>query len=147
MALDNSRRSRRDTVFVEEKDKDRIKSYLHYLREYVLESSLSAGKKAALIRKIEELEQELNKRRLSILKVMYVALGVMALPDGVWQSADLVYKVATNVLEVVGQAKDVEDETRQLPPVQPPVALAPPRHVEESEVRPSQNDLDDEIPF
>lgn len=147
IVLSNAAHTRSDTVFIKEKNKDRIRSHLHHLKNCVVESALSAGKKAALIQKIVELEQELNKRRLSILKVMYVALGVMALPGGVWQSADAVHKLVTNVLEMVGEAKDVEDETRQLPPVQPPAALAPPTHGEESTIRPSDNDIDDEIPF
>jgi hypothetical protein len=117
------------------------------LRNCVVESTLSAGRKAALIQKIIELEQELNKRRLSILKVMYVALGVMALRGGVWQSADVVHRLVTNVLATVGEAKDVEDETRQLLPVQPPATLAPPTHAGESTIRPSHDHIDDEIPF
>lgn len=75
-----------------------------------------------------------------------LAFVILAVPGSVWASYDVVTKLTNNVLQAVGEAKAVDDENRQLPPVQGPAALLPPRKNPKPRETVS-DDLDDEIPF
>ena len=145
LLLDNSIRGKRDSVLIETKGRDRIRSHVHELRKCVDSSGLPEVKKTALLKRITEFEAELEKRRLNLLAVARVTFELMAVPGGVWSSADITYKLITNVLQTVGEAKAIEDEARRLPPTEAPVALSAPRR-EGLRAAPA-SDLDDEIPF
>ncbi len=146
LLLDNSIRGNRESVPIPPKSKDRIRTHLHSLTECVNNADLSEEKRARLLRKIEEFDRELDKRRVSYLAVALVTVEILAIPGALWSSADITTKLVTNVLQEVGEAKAVLDETRELPSVAPPAALLPPRQ-EESPSSNSSADLDDEIPF
>ncbi|MCK6449669.1 MAG: hypothetical protein L6R19_02230 [Alphaproteobacteria bacterium] len=147
LLLDNSIRGKRDSVRIEPKVKDRIRGYLHALRKCVEEADLTDAKRDALLDKLREFEAELEKRRLGLLTATRFVLEILALPGGVWASAEIAQKLATNVLQVVGESKAVEDEMRRLPPVTPPAALSPPRAEVPAENTRSKPGLDDDIPF
>lgn len=153
LMLDNSRRSKRDSVAILPQSKDRIRSYVHGLRECIERANMTAAKREALLKKLSDFERELEKRRLNILAVTRTVLEVLALPGGVWATEDMVVKLTTNIVQTVAEMKAAEDETRQLPPIAPPKALSPPRVVEE---KPKSGgglggnyaaDLDDDVPF
>ena len=110
---------------------------------------MTSAKREALAKKLDAFEAELEKRRLSILAVTRVAMEILALPGGVWASAELAPKLITNIMQTVAEAKAAETETRQLPPAAPPKALSAPRAPEPEPQRRGgfADDLDDEVPF
>jgi hypothetical protein len=114
-------------------------------------SNLNDAKKALLQEKLAEFERELEKRRLSLLAVTKVTIAILALPGSVWASADIVHKLTSNVLQIVGEAKAVDDENRLLAAPEPMKALLPPRTQiaapKSHGFGTPSRDLDDEIPF
>lgn len=145
LLIDNSVRGKRETVFIDPKAKDRIRGHLHGLKTCVDNSNLPDSKKSILLKKLAEFEAELEKKRLNLLAVTMVTLDLLTLPGSIWASVEMVHKLTTNVLQVVGEAKAIEDETRRLAPIAPPVALSAPR--KEAPSTAASSDLDDEIPF
>jgi hypothetical protein len=143
LLLDNVVRERSNSVALAPKAKDRIRSHIHGLKTCIDNAELNDAKRAALLKKLAEFEAELDKKRLSLLAVTRITLEILALPGGVWATADMVAKLTTNVLEVVAEAKAAEDEARQLAPTSPPMRLSAPRR----EVPTYSDDLDDDIPF
>jgi hypothetical protein len=154
LMFDNSIRNKGDSVEILPKSKDRIRSYVHSLRNCIEQANMTDAKREALIKKLNSFEDELEKRRLSFLAVTRLSLEILAIPGAVWASTEITTKLLTSVMQVVAEAKVAEDETRQLPPVAPPKALSPPRKEPPSDsphtARPQpafDSDLDDDIPF
>lgn len=151
--LDNSIRAKRDAVPIPAKAKERIRTYVLELRNCIDKATLSDGKRDALNKRLSAFEEELEKSRLSLLAVTRVTLEVMALGSGAWQAADIAYKLITNVMHEVAEAKAADDETRQLPSSIAPAMLLPPRAPEAPRRRKAQQPafepggMDDDIPF
>ena len=108
-------------------------------------------KREALLKKLDQFEAELEKRRLNILAVARVAFELLAIPGGVWASAEVANRLITNIMQTVAELKSAEQETRQLAPIPPPKALSPPR-AEKAALpsfgRSASTDIiDDDIPF
>ena len=151
LMLDNSIRGKRDSVAILPQSKDRIRSYIHGLRQCLENSSMTPAKREALLKKLDDFERELEKRRLSFLAVTRTVLEILALPGGAWATQEMVVKLTTNIVQEVADMKGAEDETRQLPPIAAPKALSPPR-VERP--KPASGgfgnyaaDLDEDVPF
>lgn len=152
LAIDNTLRDRRDSVQMSDSAKERIRNYIHELRQCVDKANLSESRRDSLLRKLAEFEAELERRRLSLLAMTRVALEIMMIPGGLWASHQIATKLVTNVLQTVAEEKIVDDQNRKLPPITPPEKLLPPRPVApEPRSRPApatfDNDLDDEVPF
>lgn len=148
LMLDNSIRARSDSVAIMPKSRDRIRSYVNGLRHCLEQASMSDAKREALLNRLDAFEQELERRRISFLAVTRVVLEVLAIPGGVWASADVAARLGHNIMQVVAEMKAAEDETRQLAPTTPPKALSPPRVDPPAATLSGFNtDLDDDIPF
>lgn len=155
LVLYSTMRSRRNSVPIPEKSKDRIRSHLHALKECVEKANITDAKRAKLLARLNDFEKELEKTRLSLLAVTVLACEILALPGGVWSSAEVANKLITNVLEVVGEAKAADDESKILPPVDK-LILLPPRKFDLKPQTPevsqwkktgTGSDFDDDIPF
>lgn len=157
LLIDNSIRARRDSVPLPQASKDKIRSYLHGLRDAIEKSAMNEAKRSKLLDRLGEFEAELEKRRLNLLAVTRLVIEIAAVPGAVWASAEIATRLANNVLTVVAEAKQVDDENRKLPPVQPPALLSAPRYEPERQKggrRPSSPapafepaGMDDDIPF
>jgi len=152
LMLDNSIRAKRDSVAILPNSKDRIRSYVHGLRQCIEQVNMTEPKREALLKKLDQFEAELEKRRLNILAVARVAFELLAIPGGVWASAEVANRLITNIMQTVAEAKSAEQETRQLAPIPPPKALSPPRAEKAVPVpsfgrSPSTDIIDDDIPF
>jgi hypothetical protein len=145
LVIDNSIRAKQDSVAILPNSKDRIRSYVHRLRQCIEQANMTEPKREALLKKLDQFEAELEKRRLNILAVTRVVFELLAIPGGVWASAEVANRLITNVMQTVAEAKSAEQETRQLAPTAPPKALSPPRAEEAVPVR--TNIIDDDIPF
>jgi hypothetical protein len=153
LVIDNSIRAKQDSVAILPNSKDRIRRYVHGLRQCIERANMTEPKREALLKKLDQFEAELEKRRLNILAVARVAFELLAIPGGVWASAEVANKLITNIMQTVAEAKSAEQETRQLAPTAPPKALSPPRAEEPVPVpvpgvgRRAADIIDADIPF
>ncbi|WP_206366421.1 hypothetical protein [Sphingomonas gei] len=149
LVLDNSLRSRRDSVEILPKSKDALRSYVHSLRNCIETSQLTDAKREALLKKLDSFEAELEKKRLGLLSVAKVTFEVLAIPGALWASGDMTVKLVTNVMQVVAEARAAEHEAKPLPSTEPFKALMPPRPTKAAPQFGGgfPDDLDDDVPF
>ena len=150
LVLDNSLRAKRDSVAVLPRTKDKIRTYVSGLRQCIEQGNMSAAKREALLKKLDEFESELIKKRLNMLTVAQFTYLIFGIPGTLWASADITHKLTTNIMQTVAEAKATEDETRRLPIAAQPKALSAPR--KEASPSPSRemgfaDDMDDDVPF
>ncbi|MPT47888.1 MAG: hypothetical protein E2598_05610 [Sphingobium sp.] len=144
LILDNSLRSKRDTVEVLPKTKEQIRAYISGLRQCVETGNMSEEKRAALLKKLDALEAELEKRRLNMMTVARFAYFVLSVPGTMWASVDITQKLTANIMQTVAEAKVEEDQAKKLPSNTIPKALSAPRANPRSLF---DQEFDDEVPF
>jgi len=153
LAISHSLRDRRDSVPIPQQSKEKIRDYLRALRECIEKADLSDAKRANLLDRLDEFEQELEKRRLTLLALTRLMISIAVVPGGLWASYEITNRLLGNVMQIVGEAKAVDEENRPIPtfPMEPPKLSLP--RVEERK-RPSKNapafepgGMDDDIPF
>ncbi|HWF63601.1 MAG TPA: hypothetical protein VN685_03200 [Rhizomicrobium sp.] len=150
MLLDNAIRGKRDSVSISPIEKDRIRSYLHGLKTAIDSSNFSESKRTSLLEKLAEFERELDKRRMSLFAVTRLTFEILAVPGGLWASYEVAAKLITNINQVVGEAKAVDNENRLLALPEAPRALLPPRPIDVPATKSElfkRDEMDDEIPF
>ncbi|MFH0299483.1 hypothetical protein AAFX91_20075 [Bradyrhizobium sp. 31Argb] len=154
LLLDNSSRSKRDSVTISPQLKTSIRTYLFHLRELIERSDdLSDSRRDALLKKLAEFEAELEKKRLNLMAVTVLAITLLAAPGGIWASADAAGKLLNNIMREIGEAKASDDSTRRLHSAEAPMALTGPRPNDPDLVGAStrsgrrDTSLDDDIPF
>ncbi|MCW8916212.1 MAG: hypothetical protein OQK24_10210 [Magnetovibrio sp.] len=149
LLVNNSLRGKRDSVEVPPNLKDKIRVYVNELKAAIDKAEFPDSKRASLHKKLIDFEIALEKNRLSYMDVTKIAFTILAVPGSMWASYDVVKKLTTNVMQVVGEAKELDDENRKLPLVEPPAVLLPPRKDNQNPVKNIKpgGDLDDEIPF
>jgi hypothetical protein len=149
--IDHSIRVKRESIMVPIKTKEKIRDYVRALRDCIDKADLSDTKRERLHSKLNIFEGELEKNRLGVAAYAAIVLTILGVPPLVWDNYEIAIKLMNNISEQVAEAKLADDEQRQLPPIQKPVALIPPRAPEigtQSEFgRTKSRDLDDEIPF
>lgn len=118
---------RRDSVQLPLAVKEKIRGYLHAIHQQIDKSDLNDSRRSALLRKLREFEEELEKKRVSLAAVARVAFALLTAPGALWASYEVAGKLTTMILQTVGEVKNAEDEHDRLPPVHEPFALAPPR--------------------
>ena len=146
-------RSRQLSVKLDGKPAQSVRAYVVSLRDAVDAANLSDSKKAALNKKLEEFQNELDGgNRISLLKVTRLAMEILAVPGGLWASGEVVAKLTTNIIQSFGEAKAVEDEAKTaLLPAPDQKAITGPTYEEPKPSRfsvPRESyDLNDDIPF
>jgi hypothetical protein len=132
-------KDRLNSVPLRDETRQSVQTYVYHLREAINRSGLSDTKKAALNKKLDELEKELARSRIRLTVVAGIAMAILAAPGDLMGSYDAVVRITNTIMREIGQAKDADNEQRKIS-YDGPVALMPPR-VE------AENDKDDEIPF
>ncbi len=151
--LDNSMKSRKNSVEILPQSKDKIRSYVHGLRDCVEKSTMQGAKRKTLLDKLNSFEKELEKQRVNILAVALVSFEILGIPGAVWASADIAHKLISNVMQEVAEARVIEQQTRSIAATSTPKALSPPRSEDNKASTPAwkkktpTSELDDEIPF
>lgn len=155
LAIGNTIRQRSDSVQLSDKARDRVRQHIDALKECVRNSNLTESKKTNLEKYLTDFEEELNRKRVSLLKITWVGLQMLAIPGSIWASSEVVTKLVTNINRTVAEEKVAEDERPKLPTVEAPKALLAPRRA--TVVRDSassgfgggafSDDLDDDVPF
>lgn len=148
LILDNSLRSKRDSVEVLPKTKDQLRAYLNGLKQCIQNGNMTAAKRESLLKKLDAFEAELEKRRLNMLTVARFSYLILSIPGTVWASVDITHKLTSNIMQTVAEAKAAEDETKQLPAMAQPKALSAPRKpAPPARASAFSDDLDDDVPF
>ncbi|RCS25252.1 hypothetical protein DUT91_00005 [Phyllobacterium salinisoli] len=153
MLFDGRGASRRETVGLSDDAKTKIRSKLFHLREALENSGYDERTRARLRVRLDEFEKELEKNRINIGAVAWVALEILVAPGALMGTYDASVKLINQIMRIVGEEKISEDERRRLPPVESPAALMPPRTEEKKKNletdfgRGFSRDLDGEIPF
>lgn len=144
LILNNSSRSKRESVEVLPKTKDQLRTYVSGLRQCIENGNMTDAKRESLLNKLDAFEAELEKRRLNMMTVARFAYFVLSVPGTMWASVDITHKLTTSIMQTVAEAKAVEDKNKRLPSVTIPKALSAPRADPASLFG---NSLDDEVPF
>ncbi len=132
--------SNKDSVALSDKDKDRIRQYTYNLRNAVEKAQMPQDKREALLKKLDIFETELEKKRISLLEISKISFAIFAAPGAAWSSVDIIHKLTTNILQIVGEAKAEEDEAKRLKTSTQRILVAP-RKATEAVL------FEDEIPF
>ncbi|MDE2362450.1 MAG: hypothetical protein KGM42_07205 [Hyphomicrobiales bacterium] len=152
LVLDHAMRSKQDSVAILPRSKDNIRRYVFELKRCVEQASMSDSKREALLRRLDEFESELEKRRLNLLAVTRLTFELLAIPGALWASAEVAHRLISNFMQTVAESKTVETESQRIAPASKPKALSPPRNIETTR-KPAavgggrSMDLDDDIPF
>jgi hypothetical protein len=139
-------RKSRNTVSVQlaENTRTKIEHYILRLRETINNSDLADARKKALYGKLDELADELGKRRLNLGKTMAVLSMVLVGLASATTIAAEGPSAITHIMELIGVDKESEDAAllRLAPPLK---ALPAPPHVQAQVV--VAEEIDDDIPF
>ncbi|WP_260924858.1 hypothetical protein [Novosphingobium sp. 9] len=127
IVLDNAPRNRSGSVAMLPRTKEQIRTYIAGLRRCIEEATMDEGKREALLKKLDALEKELEKRRVNMMTVALIAYAVWQVPNDVWGSYDVMNKLLSNVMHTVAEAKAEEDQIKQIAPMDAPKALTPPK--------------------
>jgi len=155
LILDNSIRNKRDAVTIEPKIKDRLRQHVHGIKTLIDQAEMPEPRRAALHKRIVDFEAELEKKRVNVVMLAGTMVAILAAAAAVTQLADspTMQKLVATIMTTIGQAKAIDEEKRELPPIQPPQPLLPPRPADQVEgPRKARGktfaaDLDDEVPF
>lgn len=151
LILDNSMTARQDSVSILPATKESLRTYVIGLRQCVESGNMSDSKRESLLRKLDEFEAELEKRRLNMVTVARFVYFILAAPGTLWASAEIAHKLTASIMQTVAEAKEAESATKQLPQTTPMKALTAPRPVEIKKpafgATSAFDDLDDDVPF
>lgn len=148
LILDNSLRSKSESVEILPKSKDTIRGYVRALRDCIENANMAENKREALLKKLDALETELEKRRVNMMNVARVAFALWAIPGSAWASYDVANKLISSLMHNVSEAKEAEDSLKKLPAKQAPKKLSAPRKAQPIIGKGfGVDDLDDDIPF
>ena len=122
------------------------------LKECVEKANMEPSKRKILLNKLEEFEKELEKRRVNFGQLALLAIAVLGAPGSIGDSFNLAQSLFTKITTVIAEAKQLEDQTRQIGPQTAPKTLSPPRRPTDTSQKTSWapepgGSLDDEIPF
>lgn len=154
LLLDNSIRRKRDAVEIDSNVKDRLRQHIHGIKTLIDQADMPEPKRALLHKRIADFEAALEKPRVNVVMLAGVMVMILAGAANITQLADsrAMHKLVATIMATIGEAKAIDEEKRDLPPILPPQPLLPPRS-NDSVAGPderrdtSATDLDEEIPF
>lgn len=116
--------ARPHSVELGRKNRARIQQEIDQLRASISGSDLPEKKKAALLEKLDELEEELSKRRLSFARTMAIAASIMTVIGGgtaALANSPKAAEAISRIIAYIGEDKAVEEENRLrlMPPAKP----------------------------
>lgn len=127
----------------------RIQQEIDQLRHSIESSDLPEKKKAALRDKLDELETELTKKRLSFARTMAIAASIMTIVGGgtaALANAPEAKETVMAIIRLIGEDKAKEEEERLR--ISPPPKALPDHTKSQSRPQPAfDSDLDDDVPF
>ena len=154
LVLDNSIRGKRDAVEIDVKVKDRLRQHIYGIKTLIDQAEIPEPRRALLHKRIAAFEAALEKPRVNVTMLAGVMVMILAGAANITQLTDspAMSKLVATIMATIGEAKAIDEEKRDLPPVQPPQPLLPSRPndsvagTKDREGTPATG-LDDEIPF
>lgn len=129
--------------------KARIQQQIDQLRLYISNSDVPESKKTVLIEKLEELETELAKTRLSFARTMAIAASIMTVIGSgttALANASEAKDTVLSIIHLIGEDKEKEEEERRR--LSPPPKALPDHSAARARTQPTfDSDLDDDVPF
>jgi hypothetical protein len=129
--------------------KAKIQQEIDQLRRSIDASELTDAKKSALRDKLDELQTELEKKRLSFAHTMAIAASIMTIVGGgtaALASAPKAAETVMTIIRLVGEDKEKEEQERLR--LSPPLKALPNYSKPAARLGPLPfDDLDDDIPF
>lgn len=155
LILDNSIRHKREAIAIESKVKGRLRQHVSGIKTLIDQSELSEPQRSILLKKIADFETALERPRVNVLTLIASIAGILTVTATFAQLGDspTMQKLISTILATIGEAKAIDDATREFPPGEPPRALLPPRPLairDETQGNPRAKqplNLDDETPF
>lgn len=129
LILRNRTKSKGESVAILPLSKEKIRVYVHGLRDCIEKASMDSAKKRALLDRLDDFEKELEKRRMSFVSLSLLTIAFVGAPGSLWASADITHKLITNITnitQIFTESKQLEDETRQIGAPAAPKELSPP---------------------
>lgn len=124
--LSQSSRAKKDSVLITPHLKDTLKTYTSNLRRVLEESiDIDEAKRSALLQRLDEFENELERKRLNLLTVAMVAITFLGAPGSLGSSAEIANKLFANILHEVHEARNQDDTLRALASTEPLKLSAP----------------------
>jgi hypothetical protein len=147
LMLKGSERRSRASIVLKGDTKTRLRTLTGVLRTEIRNLDLKPNRIEKLVRHIEEFEHEIENPRLTLASVAGLALTIAAGISAVGGTANVVKSLVHQVEELVGLAKEAQEEevAERLVTTEQILQLEAPRRAEPPP--PASNDLDDEIPF
>lgn len=145
IVLARARYDRSESVPLLDRARQSIKTYITHLRGAIGSAELSNSKKARLNSLLDELEKELERKRVRLVVVANVTLAIMAAPGTMIASYDAVVRVTNLIMREFGEAKAADDEQYKISS-EDAVVLLPPTEISMSEADFPQSS-EDESPF
>jgi hypothetical protein len=138
----SNRKSRRFSVALSRSDRDKISHHVVQLRNIIVGSSLSIEKREAILDRLNELQKEIDRDRSRMDRFADFMSRLAAVSkDFAQEGAEPWWKWAEAILEILGKAKNKEDDQLKLPAPKERKRIEGPK-------TPSENkELDDDIPF
>lgn len=125
--------------------KGKIRQEIDSLKHYIQNSDLDEKKKSALIDKLDDMLEELEKKRLSFARTMAIAASIMGTiggSAGAIAAAPRIPEGVSYIVSLIGVEK-AEEEEEYLRLSAPVRALTPPA----SDKGGFNSDFDDDVPF
>lgn len=122
LLLDNSIRSKRDAVTIDSTIKDRLRQHVHSIKTLIDQADMPEPRRAMLHKRIAEFEATLEKPRVNVVMLAGVMVAILAGAANVTQLADspAIRKLVATIMTTIGEAKAIDEEKRDLPPIHPP---------------------------
>lgn len=144
--------NRQDTIIAYPAVRQKIRTYLHHIKEQIDKADLAEDRKAALHKKLVEFEKVLSHDRLNVVTAARIVIEVISLSANALTVADsqMLHKLLNNVMIAMGTERASQAQTRMLQsPASPPaVTHITPRTLKpEPTAKEGWPDLDDEIAF
>jgi hypothetical protein len=140
---------RANSVPLREETKQSIRTYIAHLRIAIDATEMAQEKRDRLHKKLDLLENELNRRRVRYTVIAGTLLTILGAPGALMGTYDAVVRVTNKIMHELALAKAADDEQRSVSAVKQ-VQLSPPKRPDAARVEPPQFDgqeLEDEIPF
>jgi len=143
-----SRARRRHSLRFDGATKQKISFHLERVREVISTADISERRKAALQKRLDDLEAELAKPRSSLTPILLGAVVILGISADVSEISTTLKSAASAILEAVGQMRLEADEREVEMLPSPPLQIAPPVNIKRREATEGPyGDLDDDIPF
>jgi hypothetical protein len=124
--------------------KAQIGAHLTAIRKIVGEADISAGKRDAIFKRINNLQDEVDRDRTRTEAAFALLLDITSAISNGAKNLDPALERVERIIKVLAKAKD-ENEMKTLTSPKPPKRIAPP--TASPEPSGSQSSADDEIPF